>query len=353
MKQIRILITCIGGELVPHLIENIKKSSEYNIFVIGVDSEDPGNSKYCVDKFAVVPDGNDRKYIKTMLTLSEKYAVDLIFPGSDEEAISLSKNKHEFLKIGVTIACNDQKILSILNNKVKTYKKLKKIGIQTPEFYYSSSKKEIGDQIKFLLEKRGSLVLKPSQGRGSRGVVVIDQIFTKNSFYHGSKELHISPDNFFQDYFTSFNVKEQYIVMERLIEPVFDLDILAWDNKPINMVTRRRLNPAKPNNGHIIETNTKMLEIGIKVVENFKLNWIFDIDFMMSQNGTPRVLEINSRASGSLCVSISAGIPIFENMLRLLNNHKVKRNDFLDQMIVYPYTALGVKIDNKTKIKYS
>ena len=74
--------------------------------------------------------------------------------------------------------------------------------------------------------------------------------------------------------------------MERLIEPVFDLDILAWDNKPINITNLTRLNPAKPNNGHIIETNTKMLEIGIKVVENFKLNWIFDIDFMMSQNGT-------------------------------------------------------------------
>ena len=96
MKQIRILITCIGGELVPHLIENIKKSSEYNIFVIGVDSEDPGNSKYCVDKFAVVPDGNDRKYIKTMLTLSEKYAVDLIFPGSDEELFHCLKTNMNF-----------------------------------------------------------------------------------------------------------------------------------------------------------------------------------------------------------------------------------------------------------------
>ena len=114
MKQIRILITCIGGELVHHLIENIKKSSEYNIFVVGVDSKDPKNSKYCVDKFAIVPNGNDKKYINSMLTLSKKYALDLIFPGSDEEAISLSKNKNEFSKIGVTIACNDQKILSIL-----------------------------------------------------------------------------------------------------------------------------------------------------------------------------------------------------------------------------------------------
>ena len=99
--------------------------------------------------------------------------------------------------------------------------------------------------------------------------------------------------------------------------PIFDFDMLCKNGKLINGISRRRIIQSMPNEGHIIQPNTKIYNIGKKIVKTFNLSWLYDCDFMFKNKNTPVVIEINPRMSGSAIVSSYAGLNLFENLISL------------------------------------
>ncbi len=60
-KKINLLITCVGGGLMPELLIHLKKSPKYDFKIIGTDKNYQTNSKHFCDKFYQTPDGSDEK----------------------------------------------------------------------------------------------------------------------------------------------------------------------------------------------------------------------------------------------------------------------------------------------------
>ena len=48
--NVNLLVTCVGGDLGPELLLQIKQSKNYNYKIIGVDSNIDVNAKYFCDK---------------------------------------------------------------------------------------------------------------------------------------------------------------------------------------------------------------------------------------------------------------------------------------------------------------
>ena len=71
-----------------------------------------------------------------------------------------------------------------------------------------------------------------------------------------------------------------------------------------------------------------------------RLSWIFDVDYMFASDGSPVILEINPRASGSVAVPIAAGVPLFDDMLSLAYGKNVEEIKYPKQMVVYPVKSL-------------
>ena len=118
MKKINLLLTCVGGGLSFQLIELIKESKEYDYTITGVDTSETTVAKSILDYYEKVPHGTDPEYANILFDICKKYGVEIIFPGSDEEAISLSKNKEIFNSEGITVACSDIEIMNIISNKI-------------------------------------------------------------------------------------------------------------------------------------------------------------------------------------------------------------------------------------------
>ena len=73
------------------------------------------------------------------LKFVKKHKINLVVPGSDEDALNLSKNRKK-IEIGKTkIACISYESLKILSNKSKTYKFLK----DSISFYLYGLKQQI------------------------------------------------------------------------------------------------------------------------------------------------------------------------------------------------------------------
>ena len=61
---VKVLLTCVGGELAPEMIISLKSSIRHDVIVIGVDANEQAAGRIFCDEFAVVPFGSDISYVK-------------------------------------------------------------------------------------------------------------------------------------------------------------------------------------------------------------------------------------------------------------------------------------------------
>ena len=316
-------MTCASGGIIINDIIALRNKFN-NIKIYGAD-QNPNKKlfKYC-DKFFKVPKGDDKNYISKILEICKKYNISTIIPRSDEEAISLSKQKKKFAKIGIKFPLNDFNKLKILNDKIATYKKINKVTNLNLNWQIIKSFRQI-NKIESFLVKNKFCVLKPSISRGGRNIFHLSNNF---SFKKKRRETVTNFINFKKKYLKHLKNEFPLILMERLYDPVYDLDLLGNKGKYVFHVLRRRVDPRDPNSGHLIEGKKLWLEskkLAKFLIKNFNLDGLYDCDLMLDKNKKFKILEINPRMSGSIAVCKKANIPIFEYMLDNLNNKKIKK----------------------------
>jgi predicted ATP-grasp superfamily ATP-dependent carboligase len=109
------------------------------------------------------------------------------------------------------------------------------------------------------------------------------------------------------------------------------------------MVPRRRHSSTAPNEGHVLFEAPELEAIGRNVVHALDMSWLFDIDFMMNGAGEPIILEINPRASGSVSVGMSAGVPLMDDLISLVLGERPPVAQVPFGQRVYAYQTLGVR----------
>ncbi len=321
-----ILITCAGGSLKSHEGFFLKNFSKYkkNIFLVGLDLK-PHKIKKNIFQ-ARIKSPSPKKiipYKKFMFSSIKKYQVNLVIPGSDEEAYVLSLYKKEFEKLGCVVLVNSFVTVKILSNKILTYKALNKDKKLLPTWNEIYSKKELINYLGNYINKFGSAVVKPSNSRGGRDVFIIKKKKIKKKYLKNSRVLKISYEDFKKKIIRKLKEKFPLIITEELFGPVYDLDIISKKSKLIASVFRKRIIPSDPNSGHEIIYNKKIVNLAKKVSKLLKINYLIDCDLMQDRNKKFKVLEVNPRPSGSFAISNVAGFNIYDVLLDILFNKKL------------------------------
>ena len=338
---IKVLLTCVGGGLTPQVIRFFKNSKVHkNTKVYGVDMNSNATGKYFADYFQTVSNGKSKNFINQIIKICRKFKINLVIPGSDEDALNLSKNRKRIETNITKIACVPFNVLNILSNKSKTYNYLEKFNIPLPIWYTVKNQKELFSCIKKLIIKKRDIVIKPSVSRGGRNVYVISKKINKEIFRNDGREIELNLTIMKRKYLKKIKKIFPAIVMEKLYSPCFDFDMLCKDGKLIKGVTRRRINPTVPNDGHYVENRKDIFKIGEKISKCFKLTWLYDCDFMLDNMKKPKIIEVNPRMSGSAAVSVAAGIPLFDDLISIYKKKKIKRSKLINKKIILPSTSL-------------
>ena len=325
------MFTSSGGGLSAELRRRIFNQSRYDIKIVAVDAKKSAQAEIFSNKFKVVPNGFDENYSYKIANIVDQYNVNLVIPCSDEEALNLSKNRRIIEGLNCKLACAEYDILKIISNKLNTYKFMKEKNISVPKYEQANSANELEAIAAGMLRSFQEIIVKPSFGRGGRNV---------NKITNKSMNVKYSLESFLDSKIRLYDNLYPLIVMEKLEEPIYDIDILAKDGILVRSLVRRRLNPSIPNEGHIIEKHDELYSLADKLVKAFSLSWLYDCDFMINKKGSPQLLEINPRPSGSLAVSLAAGINFIDDMIAL-----DKKDDLIDIKIpfgktIYPYVSL-------------
>lgn len=340
--MVTLLFTCAGGELAPFLISLIRGSSRHRIRVVAVDGREDAAGRAIADAFHKVPYGSAPDYVDAIVDIVRREKVTLVLPTSDEEAVALSAARARIAEAGAELACTDHDTLKLFSDKAATYQRLASEGLHVPDWRCCTGRDAAVIAIDDLLAAHGECVVKPAKARGGRGVSVIRKDVAGASTEFGGRELHIDRETFLNTELTRLPEQDAIIVMERLVAPVLDIDMLAWQGRPIRVVPRRRVNTALPNEGHVLIDAPELRALGEKLVEIFKLTWLYDCDVMLDRDGRPNVLEINPRPSGSVSASIAAGVPLIDDMISLMQGQPVPPMTPPYGRVVVPIKALAI-----------
>jgi len=326
-----ILFTSSGGGLSAELRRRILNQSRYDIKIIAVDAKKSGQAEIFSDKFELVPNGIEEDYPIKIAKIIKQNNVNLVIPCSDEEALNLVKNKKIIEGKNCKLACTEYDTLKLISNKLHTYRYMKEKKIPVPIFKEANSINDLKKISKEMLEIFEEIVIKPASGRGGRNVEFVSLKANDKS---------VSLESFLNSQIRQYKNIFPVIVMEKFEGPIYDIDVLSKDGRLIRSLVRRRLNPLIPNEGHVLEKHDELYSMAEKLVKAFNLSWLYDCDFMLDNQGKPQLLEINPRPSGSLAVSLAAGINFIDDMVAL------EKKDELDDAkapfgkIIYPFSSL-------------
>lgn len=336
--MLRVGITSSGGVLVPSAVHSMRKNIEVDFNIHAFNSSFDKLSECLADKFDIIPTGSSPDFIPKILDIVSANNIEVLLPWSDEEAFAVSYAAELFLERGCKVLVSPPKVLNTISDKVRTYQILEKCGLKVPEYAAVSSKEDAYKAISFFGFPHRTVIVKPAKGRGGRGVTVyLGEDKPPDWIGSGTREKRTNSLQFDQ---IEMVEGERYLVMPCLSSPVFDVDVLRLRSRRVRSFVRERINPTGiPFKGNILRENSKIAKYATDIAEALNLQSLHDIDMMSDHDGSPVLLEVNPRPSGSAPALSFAGYPLIDYALASIAGIKTELNEIKQDIQILPYVS--------------
>ncbi len=310
-KQIRLLLTCSCGLVTLGRVEGLKRSPDYDFYIVGVDTAGDGYKLPFFDEQFKVPLGSDKNYIKIIKEILIEKKIDVIVPSSDSEIAVISKNKSMFEALGVACVCSSGLITDTSLNKAKMLLYLKEKGIPVPKFEIPKNQEDLTRAAYRLGYPRKMIVLKPAlSGGGNRGLWFIKDDFSKEIMTTKGMPI-ISLDSLIMQ-FKKLSAFPEIVLMEYLSGEEYSVDALAENGKPIYVIPRVRVFPLPGlSREGLIKNNPEVSEYVKRICKAFGFDSNFNVQLKYNDNGKPLIYEINPRVSATVVANAAAGVDLF------------------------------------------
>jgi len=275
--------------------------------------------------------GSDSGYIEDILEKAENNHIDMIIPGSDEEAFELMKVQSVFESKGIIVAVQPQQQHSILQSKTTVNQFLEKKGLEIPVYRLFRDKESFLHSLSELGYPEKPLLIKPNSGRGGRGITIL----TEAPFLYPDP-LPMVPKNFFLQ---QIDGTTEYVIMELLKGAIYDVDVLHYQNDEVFFGVRKRFNNiTNLFSGNILERNESILELANKVYNVLPTEYLMDYDIFLSDDGKANIIEVNPRPSASTVSYLPLGINLYHILAESYlfgKNIPIEINEFPISVVTY------------------
>lgn len=335
-----ILFTCAGRR--NYLIDYFKKALNENGLVIATDKQLSAPALIEADIAYEVPDIYDKSYIPRLKEIINKYNVTALISLNDLELPIISKYKNELESSQTRVLVSNMDVIDIGFDKWKTFKFLKKNGLNTPKTFINLNevKKALKDGvIKF------PLVLKPRWGSGSIGIEFPESFEELELAY---KLQLIKLKRSILNKASSDDIENSILIQEKLIGKEFGLDIVNnFEGQYFGTFAKEKLSMRSGETDKaksIINSNFE--KVGNKISDNLKHIGCMDVDAFLVNNKL-YILELNPRFGGGYPFSHEAGADIASVYIDWLNGYD---NKFVKKHINYRAFATFSKSDRLLQV---
>ncbi len=305
----KILISGANGDIAISIYKIIKKNFTKKTKVDGTDINQEGKGIFYFDRVFELPKASNKSFLSRSLLIYKKY--DLIIPTTENEIRVISKNRSYYKNIKFLI--NDEKIINLFLDKLKTYNYLKINKIGELDFCKTLKNNPITKFPVFLKTKIGS---------GNKNYFIVK---SKKQFH--KLDIKNKNDYLYQEY---IDVKKEYTAciyrnnnFENIIifERILDKDVTFF---------------AKT-------INNKKMENTLKILANkLDLRGSINVQFKVIKNKI-KIFEINPRLSSTVLMRDITGFKdcywwindflklkynlkkyVFKKTLKIIRDEKIK-----------------------------
>lgn len=292
-------VTGVGGAAGVCCIKALKMTNE-NYYIVGLDANPLSAGLYLANKGYVIPSASDVTFIQKLLRITEKEKMEALIPTVDEELFPLAKAKEKFERKGTLIAVSDPTTIKTTNDKWLTYKKLSQTNTPVPKSWFFTPSSTALQKIKTEIP----VIVKPRVGRGARDIYFCSNKSELNFALHRVKnpiiQEHLPGTEYTVDTLSNLNGKALIAIPRRRIEAKFGV---TWRG--------------------IIEHNAKLEKTCRKAAETLGIIGPACIQTKASQDGTPKIFEVNPRIGGTTTASVAAGVNIPNLTVKLFLHQKI------------------------------
>ncbi len=309
-----ILIPDAGGAAGIGTIKSLKIAG-YAGKTIATDANPLSTGFYLCNKFAVVPNADQRSFIKKLLEIIKKYKVKLLMPSAGFDIFRYSENRKKIEEMNCFPVVSDREDLEKCRDKMSTYETLSnEIDIGLP---FTTT---IPNKI-----KKFPIIAKPRFGKGSLNV------------YSIQNEADLK--------YVASNTDDDMIYQELLPGKEYTIDVLSELNKDaLFAVPRLRIETKGgiSTKGKIVR-NSEIEENAMKIAEEIGIRGPCCIQMKESSKGDLKLVEINPRMGGGTIFSTLAGANIPKMIIDMVEGNKIKIPKISEITVIRYFEEIVVK----------
>ena len=283
MRQFNILVTGVGAIIGYGIISSLNKS-KYKCRIIGMDIYNDAAGQVWCDEFVQAILASDEKYITFLKSIIDKYQIDLVFFGTEQEIQKCFCCKEELGDYYNKLVINTKDAIELSEDKWNTACYLKNHGIN----YIKGSISCDFEEAKQLFGL--PLLLKPRKSYASKGII---KARTKDEFDCWKKEQG-----------------EQFMVQELIGDDEHEYTAATFafgDGSCIQpIVMKRKLSKAGATDKAVVESVPGIDAEIYKIVMALKPVGPTNFQFRL-HHGNYLLLEINPRISSSTSIRTAFG----------------------------------------------
>ena len=314
-------IVLVPGASAPAAINTIKslKMVNYPVKIISSDTNPISAGFYLSDAHEVLPEVDNQSYTTRLFEIISKHNIGILMPSSGHDIYNFSRNKGNLLDRGAVAVVSDEDTMEKCRDKMETFTFL------SQKFASPYTTVDPNKIIEF------PLIAKPRFGKGSKGVVKIDN--DDDLKYVQSKN-------------------DNLIFQEYLPGTEYTIDVLSdLEGEPIIAVPRIRIQTKAGIS--TIGKNVKddsISETCKSIAKYLKIIGPCCIQMKETKDGILKVVEVNPRLGGGTIFTALAGANFPSMILDMVKGKKVEP-PVISEITVVRYFE-EIVVENGKAMKY-
>ena len=302
-----VLLTGAGAPGASGIVRSLRRQDERTVRVVGVDADPSAYGFELVDAHDTVPHGDDEEYVPAMADLVDREGVDVVLPLTTAELQPLADGRDA---IDATVMVSDRDALAVANDKGRLYQFLADRGFEAaPEFRRVADADAFREAVHALGYPDRPVCFKRPVASGMRGFRVLDERTDRLTQLLTEKpDTAVTTLDEVLPVLTSGETFPELAVMEYLPGEEYSVDALAMGDSvgPVVPRTRSRTRAGITFEG-TVEHREDLIEEAGAICRELGLSYNVNLQFREAADGTPKIIEINPRVSGTIVMCVGAG----------------------------------------------
>jgi carbamoyl-phosphate synthase large subunit len=260
--------------------------------IIATDSNSLCAGFFMADANEVIPEADDHSFADRLFEIVKKYQVEVLMPSSGFDIYPYSENRKQLQEIGAQAIVSDRDKLEICRDKMLTFQTLGSRFVLP--FTTAEANKIDGFPV----------LAKPRFGKGSRGIVKIDD--ESDLKYILSK-------------------RDDLVFQEYLPGTEYTVDVLSdLNGKPLMAVPRIRMQTRAgiSTKGRVLKDASLEIDC-MKIAENIGIRGPCCMQMKESGDGRLKLIEVNPRMGGGTIFTTLAGANFPALLLDMIDGKQI------------------------------